>query len=254
MIGEEVDKGVPVDTAIKKFGFTEARETRGLKTFFNARNTVLAPQMANLAAASAPGAGDRAMADIDAAMKGDVGRASIGRAETEIAKFEAGQRGKELAIAKLETEKKAVAEDQSPFAWVRRNLRKAVTLGNVEGRDIEIEEQAVQDAARAARSAVPHRRGDDMGARAASVLSSFLGPMASQVGGRAAGGLMAPSFSAMNNDNADVLNQLRAIAANTKAAASGGPTGAASGGPKAAQPQRRAPEVLPGPALGQPIR
>lgn len=105
VIGEEVARGVPVDTAIKKFGFDkEIRAERGLKTFYNARDTVLKPQLENLAATEAPGAAQKAAADLKSLTGEKTFRDAQAKALKEKAEYEVGKRATDLNIAKNRAE------------------------------------------------------------------------------------------------------------------------------------------------------
>lgn len=103
VIGEEVAKGIPVDTAIKAFGFDkEIRAERGLKTFFGARETVLKPQLENLAKTEVVGAPEAAKADLAALTREKTFKDAQAQARVEKSEFEIGKKATDLDIAKNE--------------------------------------------------------------------------------------------------------------------------------------------------------
>lgn len=151
VIGEEVAKGVPVDTALKRFGFdTERIGKRGLKTFYNARETVLKPQLANLAA----GEGKAGLAAANAMIASTEGEQTVrdlkSKAKVERAKFEKGRPQTELEIAKQEAEARLIGRgmDDTFGGMMLRRFMDVVTLGN--GRDSLIRSEALRDARRRA--------------------------------------------------------------------------------------------------------
>jgi len=153
VIGEEVAKGVPVDTAIKSFGFDKERiGKRGLKTFYNARETVLKPQLANLAAGEGPGGVAAAQAMIGAYDQEEVVRGMRGEAKVGQAKFEKGRPETELEIAKREAEAKLIGKglDTGVGYTLLKGLMSAVTFGSRGGRDAIIEAEALRETRRRA--------------------------------------------------------------------------------------------------------
>lgn len=147
VIGEDVAKGIPIDRAIANLGFNEIREVRGLKTNFLARDTVLAPQLANLAKGEAPGAADQAQADIAALQREQTSQDAISKAKIEEAKQRVGGRGATYAIAKQEAEAQLIREgiDTSVGGTLSRFALGATTAFQRDGRDIMIERRAIQN-------------------------------------------------------------------------------------------------------------
>jgi len=152
VIGEEVAKGVPVDTAIKSFGFDKERiGKRGLKTFYNARETVLNPQLANLAAGEGPAGIAAAQAMIGAFDQEEVVRGMKGEAKVGQAKFEKGRSETELESAKREAEARLIGKGLDTS--VRYQFLKgvmSVATNRWDGRDAIIEAEALRDTRRRA--------------------------------------------------------------------------------------------------------
>lgn len=144
MIGEEVRKGVPVDTAIKGFGFTEARETRGLKTFYNARDTVLKPQLANLAATMAPGAAEKTEAEIAARMGDQDMQYTVAKAGADAAKLKPD--ATDATILRNRAEEQLVKEnfDTTWGGTLRQRMLAVASFGSKTGRDAAIDIRALE--------------------------------------------------------------------------------------------------------------
>ena len=148
VIGEEVAKGVPVDTALAKFGFTARAEARGFQTFFGARNTVLPAQLANLAESEAPGADAATRKEIDELRKTKTVRHDIALAGVAKAKYVAGIPTQEVEIEKLKTEQGMIPElDTDPSARAVMNRLRAKIAGTFTGktgRDVQIQARTLE--------------------------------------------------------------------------------------------------------------
>lgn len=152
VIGEEVAKGIPVDTAIKSFGFDKERiGKRGLKTFYNARETVLKPQLANLAAGEGPGGVAAAQAMIGAYDEEEVVRGMKAEAKVGQARFEKGRPETELEIAKREAEARLIGKglDTSVHYQFLKGIMGLAT-NRWDGRDAIIESEALRETRRRA--------------------------------------------------------------------------------------------------------
>jgi len=152
-IGNEVAKGVPVDTALKNFGLGNERiGRRGLRTTYKARDTVLAPHMKALARSRTKQGQAEDLASIGGYDDEEVVRAMRGEAKIGQAKFEKGRPQTELEIAKREAEARLIGKglDTGVGYTLLKGLMSAVTFGSRGGRDALIESEALRETRRRA--------------------------------------------------------------------------------------------------------
>lgn len=204
VLEEEVAKGVPVDVALQKFGFTGKQEARTLQTFFNARKTVMEPQLERMRGAK--GATGTAAAEkmLKELGETDTMRASEAEAAVESAKTGEGAKGKELEIAKRKAEAELIEEglDTSVSGFFRKAA--ALSTGGAfrsgGPRDLIIERRAIENLRLEA-------EGKEHGAREVGVTT----PITEHLGGLMSG--IGDTFG----DKRSEAERLHAIAENTKA-------------------------------------
>jgi hypothetical protein len=148
LLDKEVAKGVPVDEALTKFGFSEIRENRGLRTFYNAYDKVVTPQLGRLSGAT-PEAAEAKLA----AIRGQkTFKDASSLAAVEKARFERGKLGEDLRIGKQEAEAQMVGEGffDRPLSRLYSGVVSASSFGQVDGDKALIEARAVENARKAA--------------------------------------------------------------------------------------------------------